>query len=72
MRFSPEGLNCVTTSSAWLTAACVASGWVDSTQGFELVAETGRIRFSSLFGEKDALMIYSMMYGPERKGPCPM
>ena len=39
---------------------------------FELVSETGPIRLSSLFGDKDTLMIYSMMYGLERKGPCPM
>jgi predicted dithiol-disulfide oxidoreductase (DUF899 family) len=39
---------------------------------FELVSETGPIRFSSLFGDKDALIVYSMMYGPERKTPCPM
>ena len=39
---------------------------------FEVVSETGPIRFSSLFGNKDTLMVYSMMYGPERKGPCPM
>jgi predicted dithiol-disulfide oxidoreductase (DUF899 family) len=40
-------------------------------QDFELVSETGPIRFSSLFGDKDTLMIYSMMYGPKRKAPCP-
>jgi predicted dithiol-disulfide oxidoreductase (DUF899 family) len=39
---------------------------------FELVSETGPIRFSSLFCNKDTLMVYSMMYGPERKAPCPM
>jgi predicted dithiol-disulfide oxidoreductase (DUF899 family) len=39
---------------------------------FEFVSETGSIRFSSLFGDKDTLMVYSMMYGPERKAPCPM
>ena len=39
---------------------------------FELVSETGPIRFSSLFGDKDTLMVYSMMYGPGRKAPCPM
>ena len=39
---------------------------------FELVSETGPIRFSSLFGNKDTLLVYSMMYGPERKAPCPM
>jgi predicted dithiol-disulfide oxidoreductase (DUF899 family) len=39
---------------------------------FELVSEPGPIRFSSLFGNKDTLLVYSMMYGPERKAPCPM
>ena len=39
---------------------------------FEVVSETGPIRFSSLFGNKDTPMVYSMMYGPERKAPCPM
>src|ERR1700691_3276271 len=39
---------------------------------FEFVSERGPIRFSSLFGDKDALIVYSMMYGPERKTPCPM
>jgi predicted dithiol-disulfide oxidoreductase (DUF899 family) len=39
---------------------------------FELVSETGPIRLSNLFSDKDTLMVYSMMYGPERKGPCPM
>lgn len=39
---------------------------------FELTSETGPTRFSSLFGNKDTLMVYSMMYGPQRKGPCPM
>src|ERR1700722_6733346 len=41
-------------------------------QDFELVSETGPIRFSSLFHDKDTLMVYNMMYGPKRKGPCPM
>src|SRR5580704_3823480 len=39
---------------------------------FEVVSKTGPIRFSSLFGNKDTLMVYSMMYGPARKAPCPM
>ena len=42
------------------------------SQDFELVSETGPIRFSSLFGDKVTLMVYSMMYGPQRKAPCPM
>ena len=40
-------------------------------QDFEFVSESGPARLSSLFGDKDTLMVYSMMFGPERKGPCP-
>ena len=39
---------------------------------FELVAENGPPLFSSLFAGKDTLLIYSMMYGPQRQTPCPM
>ncbi len=39
---------------------------------YELVSEAGPTRFSSLFGDKDTLMVYSMMYGSQRKAPCPM
>jgi predicted dithiol-disulfide oxidoreductase (DUF899 family) len=39
---------------------------------FELVAENGPLRFSGLFGKQDTLMVYSMMYGPQRNAPCPM
>jgi predicted dithiol-disulfide oxidoreductase (DUF899 family) len=38
---------------------------------FEFVSESGRASLSRLFGEKDTLMVYSMMYGPQRKMPCP-
>ena len=41
-------------------------------QDFLLASETGPVRFSSLFGDKDTLVIYSMMYSPQRKAPCPM
>src|SRR5262245_54051270 len=38
-------------------------------KNFELVSETGPIRFSDLFGGKDTLLVYSMMFGPQRKEP---
>jgi predicted dithiol-disulfide oxidoreductase (DUF899 family) len=41
-------------------------------QDFELVSEKGPVHLSTLFGDKDTLMIYSMMYGPQRQAPCPM
>lgn len=39
---------------------------------FALVSEARPIHFSDLFGDKDTLLVYSMMYGPQRKAPCPM
>jgi len=44
----------------------------DIPQDFELMSERGPIRLSSLFGDKETLLIYSMMYGPQRTAPCPM
>jgi predicted dithiol-disulfide oxidoreductase (DUF899 family) len=32
----------------------------------------GAVRISQLFGDKDALVIYSMMFGPQRERACPM
>jgi predicted dithiol-disulfide oxidoreductase (DUF899 family) len=40
-------------------------------QDFELVSESGGVRLCSLFGDKETLMVYSMMFGPQRKAPCP-
>jgi predicted dithiol-disulfide oxidoreductase (DUF899 family) len=40
-------------------------------QDFHLASEAGPIRFSGLFDGKHTLMIYSMMYGPQRTAPCP-
>src|SRR5450631_299637 len=39
---------------------------------FEVASEAGATRFSNLFGDKGTLMVYSMMYGAQRKAPCPM
>lgn len=41
-------------------------------QDFEFSGEKGTVHLSDLFGDKDTLLVYSMMYGPKRKGPCPM
>ena len=41
-------------------------------EDFKLVGESGPVRFSELFGNKDTLMVYSMMFGPQRKAACPM
>jgi predicted dithiol-disulfide oxidoreductase (DUF899 family) len=39
---------------------------------YEFGGEAGPIRLSELFGDKETLFVYSMMFGPQRKGPCPM
>jgi predicted dithiol-disulfide oxidoreductase (DUF899 family) len=38
---------------------------------FEFVSEAGRATLSELFGDKDTLLVYSMMFGPQRKAACP-
>jgi predicted dithiol-disulfide oxidoreductase (DUF899 family) len=38
---------------------------------FEFKSETGTVALSELFGDKDTLMVYSMMFGPQRKTVCP-
>ena len=34
--------------------------------------EQGPVSFAGLFGDKDTLVVYSYMYGPQREMPCPM
>jgi predicted dithiol-disulfide oxidoreductase (DUF899 family) len=38
---------------------------------FAFVSEAGPVALSGLFGDKDTLMVYSMMFGPQRKAACP-
>jgi predicted dithiol-disulfide oxidoreductase (DUF899 family) len=39
---------------------------------YRFEGENGPMRFADLFGDKQTLVVYSYMYGPERKRPCPM
>src|SRR5437762_5467257 len=40
---------------------------------YRFVTEDGtETDLAGLFGDKDTLVAYSAMYGPERKAPCPM
>jgi predicted dithiol-disulfide oxidoreductase (DUF899 family) len=45
-------------------------GEVSGDYRFE--GEQGPARFEDLFGDKETLAIYSFMYGPQAKRPCPM
>jgi predicted dithiol-disulfide oxidoreductase (DUF899 family) len=40
-------------------------------QDYEFTSSAGSVTLSQLFGSHDTLMIYSMMYGPQRKSACP-
>jgi predicted dithiol-disulfide oxidoreductase (DUF899 family) len=42
------------------------------TKDYRFEGEDGPAGFADLFGDKQTLVIYSYMYGPQRKRPCPM
>ena len=42
------------------------------TKAYVFEGESGTVNFADLFGDKDTLAIYSYMFGPQRKKPCPM
>ena len=42
------------------------------TKDYRFESASGAVGFAELFGGKDTLVIYSFMYGPERKAGCPM
>jgi predicted dithiol-disulfide oxidoreductase (DUF899 family) len=39
---------------------------------YTVTGPNGSLKFSELFGNKNTLLVYSMMFGPQRKRPCPM
>jgi predicted dithiol-disulfide oxidoreductase (DUF899 family) len=39
---------------------------------YQFQGERGPVAFADLFGDKQTLVVYSYMYGPERARPCPM
>ncbi|MEJ7838670.1 MAG: DUF899 family protein [Thermomicrobiales bacterium] len=44
----------------------------DVIADYRFEGEHGEVGRAELFGDHDTLVIYSMMYGPERKEGCPM
>jgi predicted dithiol-disulfide oxidoreductase (DUF899 family) len=45
-------------------------GKVEKDYRFE--GERGHLGFADLFGDKQTLVVYSYMFGPQRERPCPM
>lgn len=41
-------------------------------KNYRFKGEQGHASFADLFGDKDTLVVYSYMYGPQRERPCPM
>lgn len=41
-------------------------------QQYRFQGEHGPVNFADLFGDKQTLVVYSYMFGPERARPCPM
>jgi predicted dithiol-disulfide oxidoreductase (DUF899 family) len=41
-------------------------------EDYSFDSESGKKRLSDLFGDKETLVIYSFMFGPQRARPCPM
>jgi predicted dithiol-disulfide oxidoreductase (DUF899 family) len=42
------------------------------TKDYRFEGMAGPINFGALFGDKQTLAVYSYMFGPQRKRPCPM
>jgi predicted dithiol-disulfide oxidoreductase (DUF899 family) len=42
------------------------------TGDYQFDTEAGQSDLASLFGDKETLLIYSFMFGPQRARPCPM
>ncbi len=41
-------------------------------KNYQFVGEAGPIDLAGMFGDKDTLVIYTYMFGPQREKPCPM
>ena len=42
------------------------------TKNYQFQSERGPVSFAEMFGDKQTLVVYSYMYGPQRERPCPM
>lgn len=44
----------------------------EAPQDYRFEGVDGQVTLSEMFGDHDTLIVYGMMYGPERKAGCPM
>ena len=71
-RSSPRRSSSAAISSGWPGCAGRCPRAERSPPDYGFVGENGPVTLSELFGDKETLVIYSYMFGPERKRPCPM
>ena len=72
MRSWSKRLSCVGTSSVWRRNGVRCLRVVKFPETSSLSPSKVPLVSPNLFGNKSTLMVYSMMYGPHRKEPCPM
>ena len=41
-------------------------------KNYQFIGEQGAVDLAGLFGDKDTLVVYCYMFGPQRAKPCPM
>lgn len=41
-------------------------------KNYTFIGEEGPVTFEDLFGDKETLVVYTYMFGPQRERPCPM
>ena len=68
----PRRSSCAATSSASPSSAARCRRAARSRRTMRSRASSGTASFADLFGDKDTLVVYNYMYGPQRERPCPM
>ena len=68
----PRRSSFAATSSAWPSSAGTLPPGGEVKKNYASRAKTGPASFADLFGDKDTLVVYNYMSGPQRERPCPM
>ena len=72
MRCWPRRSSFAGKSSGWPSSAASCRRAARSPRTTASRARTAPVGLADLFGDKQTLVVYSYMYGPQRNRPCPM